>query len=753
MRKTILIAAVVAVLLAPAAFGQSSDSYYGGSYSRMSFIKGEAFVQHGQDAGFEQGEVNLVLLEGDKIGTKSGRLEVQFGRRNYLRLGDFSQADIVTLPRSDGDGIKIHLLAGRAFVRIGTLAAEKRFEIHTPDASFYVLEAGLYRIEVRENRETEFAVFDGSAEAAAEEGSVVVNRREQVTAANGRLVSSPGALMARNDEFGEWNASRDAVYAKKVDRTYLPADYYDYEVELAENGRWTNDAEYGDVWVPRTSYSDWRPYYYGHWSWYPIIGWTWVSNDSWGWCTSHYGRWGWGLNLGWYWIPERHSGWGPAWVNWYWERDYIGWCPLSYWGYPAYVLNNRFYGRNNSRYYPNGSLGLSMVHRDQLQNRRLSGALLDRAGMNRLGNIQLRNAQPNLRPNLGANGDVAGRARQALSRDGLRPVSQGFSSGRRDSSNALRSVSRSGAGSADAASVRRSGAGASAGSNPVREIRSSGGATTRSLSRNDGAASGQAERRAVERGTYLPPAGGDSSASRIRSFPSREGNAGASSGRSLERVAPTPRESGASSGRVISSPSRESGAVSRSGGSGSAAPSRVRESVSRDTARSFPSRSNGGEAGSPSTSSSRSTGSSSSINRSTSRSVSTPSRSSSSSYSAPSRSAGSSYSAPSRSSSAPSRSSGSSYSAPSRSAGSSSRSYSAPSRSSGSSSGSYSSPSRSSSAPSRGSYSAPSRSSGASSGSNGSMSRSSGSSRSSSSGGGSSSSRSSGSSSGGRVRR
>ena len=644
MRKIILIAAVLAAVFAPLASAQSTDGYYGGSYARMSFIKGNVFVQHGQNAGFEQGELNLVVLEGDKIGTKDGRLEVQLGRRNYLRLGENTQVDIAALPRQDGDPTKLNLLAGTAFVRIDSLDGEKKFEIHTPDASFYIIERGLYRVEVRENSETEFAVFNGSAEAAGEEGSVVVGSREQITAANGRLLSAPGALAARSDDLSDWNASRDAVFARKLDKTYLPADYHDYEVELADNGRWVDEAEYGNVWVPNASYSDWRPYYNGRWSWYPIIGWTWVSYEPWGWCTSHYGRWGWGGGLGWYWIPQRHWGWGPAWVHWYGEGDYIGWCPLSYYNYPAVLMNNRFYGRYSNGFYPNGSRALTVVHRDQFQNRRLSGAALDRNRVGQLGNLSLRSAQPNLRPALNADAGIASRARQALSRDGLRSVSRSFSStGTRLSSQGLRSSSTSG-----------------------RSLRTS--------------------------------SGGEISPSRVRSFPSRSTSATALSGSG---------RLGTSSSRSVNSSSART-AVSGSVASSRSREVNGRESIRSYPSRNIRGESGSSSFSSAPSSNGRSSGSGTITSRSSlsgrslqrdygnggsgsstlSRSYSAPSRgSSSSTYSGPSRT----YSAPSRSSSSPS------YSAPSRSYSAPSRSYSAPSRSSSSPSHTYSAPSRSSS--------------------------------------------------------
>ena len=56
------------------------------------------------------------------------------------------------------------------------------------------------------------------------------------------------------------------------------------------------------------------------------------------------------MNLGWYWIPRIH--WGPAWVHWYWDHNYVGWCPLSYYDRPVVLVGNRFYDRYRDSYYP-----------------------------------------------------------------------------------------------------------------------------------------------------------------------------------------------------------------------------------------------------------------------------------------------------------------------------------------------------------------------------------------------------------------
>lgn len=428
MKKTFGLAIASIFILSFLAFADS-EGYYSGSYSRLSYVKGDVFIQRAEDLGYEKGEVNLAVIEGDKLGTKEGRAEIQFGRRNYLRLDNFTQIDFVNLPQEDGEETKLHLLSGCIYLRINFLGKEKGFSIHTPDASFYILDEGLYRVDVRENKETEFAVIDGEAEVAGEEGSHLLKDQERLLASNGKFKSELGSFSAYHDDFSEWNASRDALYAQRVTRSYLPSELDEYEAELASNGRWVYEYPYGYVWIPHLTYYNWQPYYYGRWVWYPFIGWTWVSYDPWGWCCFHYGRWGWRFGLGWYWIPMRF--WGPAWVHWYWGYDYIGWCPLNYYGYPAIIINNYFYNRYTYNYFPTNSKTLIVVHKNQLQSRRISQMALGKETIRGFERITLRAEQPPVRPNIERSGELVEKAERALSRRGLRDVGQGFGSGQR----------------------------------------------------------------------------------------------------------------------------------------------------------------------------------------------------------------------------------------------------------------------------------------------------------------------------------
>jgi len=129
---------------------QSQESYYPYSYARISYLQGEARVERASDLGVEAAEVNFALGSGDKIVTENGLVELSFGRENFLRLDRYSALEIARLPQDENGDFSFHLYQGRAYLRINYLEQEKSFSVHTGDASFYVLQSGLYRFEAEE---------------------------------------------------------------------------------------------------------------------------------------------------------------------------------------------------------------------------------------------------------------------------------------------------------------------------------------------------------------------------------------------------------------------------------------------------------------------------------------------------------------------------------------------------------------------------------------------------------------------------
>lgn len=115
-----------------------------------------------------------------------------------------------------------------------------------------------------------------------------------------------------------------------------PSALTDFRPSLDPYGTWTEDPNYGTVWVPSPDVvgQDFAPYASaGHWAY--DDDYVWVSDYDWGWVPFHYGRWAYGRGVGWEWIPgRRYAG---AWVSWRYGEGgygYVGWAPRApTWGW------------------------------------------------------------------------------------------------------------------------------------------------------------------------------------------------------------------------------------------------------------------------------------------------------------------------------------------------------------------------------------------------------------------------------------
>jgi hypothetical protein len=103
----------------------------------------------------------------------------------------------------------------------------------------------------------------------------------------------------------------------------------EFQLALGSYGAWRHDPRFGDIWLPSHRPRGWRPYEVGHWVYTDDWGWYWISDDDeadWGWVAYHYGRWAFDRTIGWFWVPGDE--WAPAWVDWRYSDDYVGWSPL-----------------------------------------------------------------------------------------------------------------------------------------------------------------------------------------------------------------------------------------------------------------------------------------------------------------------------------------------------------------------------------------------------------------------------------------
>jgi len=157
---------LIALLFFISASNAEETQYTNNSFARLSYVKGDIYVQRSTDLGYEEGVVNMPISEGDRMGTTDGRAEIYLGNGNYVRLDNETKIDFITLPDKTSELIRIRVWTGHIYFRVSGLEEEKSIEIHTPDVSIYVLDNGLYRIDVRQGSETEIFVYEGMLEAA-----------------------------------------------------------------------------------------------------------------------------------------------------------------------------------------------------------------------------------------------------------------------------------------------------------------------------------------------------------------------------------------------------------------------------------------------------------------------------------------------------------------------------------------------------------------------------------------------------------
>jgi hypothetical protein len=305
---------------------------------RASYLQGEVSFRPGNVDDWTSATLNYPLSSGDHLWTDAdARAELHVGS-NAIRLGPETAFEILDL---DDDHLQIRLTQGSALIRIRTLDANDDVEIDTPTGAVTLMRDGTYRVDVSADGATSTVTArNGDAEVTSNGNTIPVRPDETV------LFTVDGASSdVRNappmDEYDQWANSRDRAEDQSVSAQYVSRDMTGYE-DLDRNGTWSDDADYGHVWVPSHVASDWAPYRYGRWAWVEPYGWTWIDDAPWGFAPFHYGRWAYARDR-WVWAPgeiRSRPVYAPALVVFiggssfsggrnYGDRGDVGWFPLA----------------------------------------------------------------------------------------------------------------------------------------------------------------------------------------------------------------------------------------------------------------------------------------------------------------------------------------------------------------------------------------------------------------------------------------
>ncbi len=331
--------------------------------ARFTVVEGDVTWRTDPNAAWSQATRNLPLRQGAQLWASDGRAEIQFDDGSVLRLGSGALVTLQTL-YSDSQGEFTELTLNEGVIALRLKSDHSIYQVNTPVVS--VKSVGATELRVGAGDGVEVAVQRGQAEVEGKQGKTTLQSGDFLDLNDDNapydVRSLPGA-----DSFDRWNADRDReleAMADRPDRSYLPSDIGIVADDLDSYGSWHDDAEYGHVWCPRVTVTDWRPYHYGHWVWVEPFGWTWVADGCdapWGWAPYHYGTW---IHrpFGWAWVPGPVvQYWSPAVVSFCSYGDEIGWVPLAPTEvrYPTFFnLSLGFGGRGWSAFFSIGQAGV-----------------------------------------------------------------------------------------------------------------------------------------------------------------------------------------------------------------------------------------------------------------------------------------------------------------------------------------------------------------------------------------------------------
>jgi hypothetical protein len=269
-----------------------------GRVAALSHMEGSVAFAPAGATDWADAAINRPITRGDRVWTDPGaRAEVHLGSAT-LHLGSQTFIEAVAL---DDQVLRFGLNEGALNARVRQLDGDN-FEVTTPQLALRALQPGDYRIDVDPvNGTTRVAVRSGAAAVYGAGGGAVQLQAGREMAFAGRDLSQVAWQPRRDDGFQAWALARSLLEDRSLSARYLPREVAGYH-QLDAHGAWSQDAQYGPVWVPRAVPADWAPYRYGRWDWISPWGWTWVDEAPWGFAPFHYGRW---TQIGprWAWVP------------------------------------------------------------------------------------------------------------------------------------------------------------------------------------------------------------------------------------------------------------------------------------------------------------------------------------------------------------------------------------------------------------------------------------------------------------------
>lgn len=266
--------------------------------ARLGYLQGSISFQPAGESEWVEAAQNRPMTTGDKIWSdRDSRAELSLGSA----VIDLNSNTGISFLNLDDNTAQVQLSSGSISVRVRRMDRDDVFEIDTPNQAFTISRPGSYRVEASDDgRYSVVSIREGAGESTGNGQTYTLRSGQRATFEGSDRLNAQVEDLSGPDDFDNWISFRERRSENSPSARYVSHDVVGYE-DLDENGDWSPDPSYGNVWYPHVA-AGWAPYRQGHWAWIDPWGWTWVDDEPWGYAPFHYGRW---LSIRgrWGWVP------------------------------------------------------------------------------------------------------------------------------------------------------------------------------------------------------------------------------------------------------------------------------------------------------------------------------------------------------------------------------------------------------------------------------------------------------------------
>ena len=255
--KTALASLVLTAALTIPAWGSNSDARTA-LPGTLNYVEGQASINHATLNAKSVG--NADLQAGQVLATENGKAEILLTPGVFLRLGDNSEAKMIT---PDLTNTQLAVNKGEAMIEVDEIHPENDIQVTEDGASTRLLKTGLYDFDAAHDQ---IRVFSGKAQVLDGDHRVTVKGGHELALNSGSKLKAKGfdkKEYGQNDDLYRWSSLR-SDYLAEANVNTAPA--------------YIADGWYGPDWFGGGWY--WSPWY-GAYTFFPEDGFL-YSPFGWG---------------------------------------------------------------------------------------------------------------------------------------------------------------------------------------------------------------------------------------------------------------------------------------------------------------------------------------------------------------------------------------------------------------------------------------------------------------------------------------